>query len=135
MVAIKGDEVRFIAGKHAGKSGWVNTEETADESITPVIVNLGRKGEKTTFVYTSSIRLVSLQRPPNSYAEAVIQQCPDIEKNLVTVTRQLAKCDIDRDPEGFQGIMNEKLDEARDWQLGKGSKAMYRKIKYKKVGN
>lgn len=129
MVAIKGEEIRFIAGKYGGKTGWINTQEPADESITPVIVNLGRKGEKATFVYTSSIKR-NTSAPPTSYAQAVIQQCPDIEKNLVTVTRQLAKCDISRDPKGFQAVVHNQLDEARAWQEGKGSKAMYRKINF-----
>ena len=120
---MKGEEIRFIAGKYGGKSGWVNTEEPGDESVTPVIVNLGRKGKKVTFVFFSS----SIQRnnfaPATSYAEAVIQQCPDIEKSLVTVTRQLAKCDIGRDPKGFQAVVNQKLDEARALQENRGSKA------------
>mmetsp|Transcript_1023 Transcript_1023/g.1383 ORF Transcript_1023/g.1383 Transcript_1023/m.1383 type:complete len:83 (-) Transcript_1023:209-457(-) len=47
MVAIKGDEIRFIAGKYGGKSGWINTQEAADETVTPVIVNLGRKGARS----------------------------------------------------------------------------------------
>jgi len=137
MVAIKGEEICFIAGKYGGKSGWINPEEPADETITPVIVNLGCKGVKSTFVYTSSIRRISLLASPNTYTEAVIQQCPDIDsamprywKNLVTVTRQLAKCDLDRDAKGFQAVINQKLTEARDWQQSKGSKAMYRKIQF-----
>lgn len=127
---MKGEEIRFIAGKYGGKSGWINTQEPADESVTPVIVNLGRKGEKATVVYSSSIKRINFA-PATSYAEAVIQQCPDIEKTLVTVTRQLAKCDVGRDPKGFQAVVNQKLDEARTWQENRGSKAMYRKINYK----
>lgn len=129
MVAIKGDEIRFVSGKYGGKSGWINTQEPADESVTPVVVNLGRKGEKCTYVHTSSIKRIATA-PPVSYAEAVIQQCPDIEKNLVTVARQLAKCDLSRDRQGFQAVVNQKLDEALLWQESRGSKAMYRKIKY-----
>mmetsp|Transcript_1023 Transcript_1023/g.1384 ORF Transcript_1023/g.1384 Transcript_1023/m.1384 type:complete len:83 (-) Transcript_1023:54-302(-) len=79
----------------------------------------------------SSIKRSSTSEP-TCYAEAVIQQCPDIEKNLVTVTRQLAKCDIGRDPQGFHAVVNQKLDEGRYWQEKRGSKAMYRKIKYRK---
>ena len=129
MVATKGEAIRFIAGKYAGKSGWINTEEPADELITPVIVDPGQKGFKVTFVHTSSINRVA-GTAPTGYAEAVIQQCPDIEKNLVAVTCQLAKCDLSRDPQGFQALMIRSLDEARDWQENRGSKAMYRKIKY-----
>jgi ribosomal protein L24 len=129
MTAIKGDAVRFIAGKYGGKSGWVNLAETADDEILPVIVNLGRKGEKVTFVYQSSARLIT-NVAPTSYAEAVIKHCPDIEKALVELSRKLAKCDIKRDSSGFHAVIIAKVDEALAWQESKGSKAMYRKIDY-----
>jgi ribosomal protein L24 len=113
MTAIKGDAVRFIAGKYGGKSGWVNLAETADDEILPVIVNLGRKGEKVTFVYQSSARLITITNvAPTSYAEAVIKHCPDIEKALVELSRKLAKCDIKRDSSGFHAVIIAKVDEA-----------------------
>ena len=129
MTAIKGDPLRFIAGKYAGKSGWVNLAETADDEILPVIVNCGRKGEKVTFVYQSSARLIT-NVVPASYAEAVIKHCPDIEKALVELSRKLAKCDIKRDSSGFHTVILAKLNEAIIWQESKGSKAMYRKIDF-----
>ena len=129
MPAIKGDEIRFIAGKYGGKKGWINIEETSDEEVTSVIVNLGQKEEKHTWVKTPSIRRITYDKPV-SYAKAVIEQCPDIEKNLVTVSRQLAKCDLSRDPKGFEAVVNEKLNEAQAWQESRGSKVMYRKIKF-----
>jgi hypothetical protein len=128
MTAVKGNPVRFIAGKYGGKTGWVNNSENADEEIVPVIVNLGRKGEKATYVYRSSVRPDSSEAAPNSYAEAVLQQCPDIERSLVEVARKLAKCDIKRDVAGFHKVIETKLNEAIVLQESKGSKAMYRKI-------
>jgi hypothetical protein len=62
MTAVTGNPVHFIAGKYGGKMGWVNNSENADEENVPVIVNLGRKREKD-------------EAAPNSYAEAVLQQC------------------------------------------------------------
>lgn len=129
---MKGDAIRFVSGKYAGKSGWIDTEGVADDNVTPVIVNLGRKGLKSTIVYTSSIMKQTYYKAPPSYAHAVIQQCPDIEKNLVTVTRQLAKCDIRKDEEGFKGVMEGYLEAAAIWQENRGSKAMYRNIKFDK---
>ena len=129
MSGMKGEEIRFIAGKYGGKSGWIDDSEDADENVTPVIVDLGRKGEKITFVHTWSFRRMNCDKPA-SYAEAVIEQCPDIEKNLVAVTRQLAKCDLKKDPHGFQTVVNQKLNEAQEWQESRGSKAMYRKINF-----
>jgi len=129
MVAMKGEAVRFVAGKYGGKTGWINTQETGDDSVTPVIVDLGQKGLRETFVYNSSVKRIDTTRPTN-YAEAVIQQCPDIEKNLVTVTRQLAECDIGRDLQGFRKVVYKKLVEAQELQESRGSKAMYRKINF-----
>lgn len=124
----KGEEIRFIAGKYAGKTGWINTADQADDEVTPVIVDLKRKGEKPTFVYTSSIKKKSEDLQPTGYAEKVILQCPDIEKDLVTVTRKMAKCDVEKDQDGFEIIMGRYLGEAVDHQKSKGSKAMWRKI-------
>ena len=129
MGVIKGEAIRFIAGKYAGKKGWFDDSRAGDRQVVPVIVDLGSKGEKVTVVYRSSIKVETVEEP-GFYAHAVLQQCPDIEKNLVTVCRQLAKCDIEKDEEGFVLIMGDKLEEAKDWQKAKGSKAMYRKIDF-----
>ena len=56
--------------------------------------------------------------------QLLLQQCPEIEKNLVIVTHQLAKCDISKDPGGFVDIINTKVQEAMEWQERKGSKAL-----------
>ena len=88
----KGSEIRFIAGKYAGKKGWIDLEGDSDSEVTSVIVNLGgRKGEKSTYVYTSSIRMEADYEDVKCYAKAIIHQCPDIEKDLVTVCRKFAK--------------------------------------------
>jgi hypothetical protein len=129
MTARKGDKIRFIAGKYGGKTGWLNISEPADDKVTPVIVDQGRKGEKITYVYTSSFKLQSTT-VPTSYAEAVIQQCTDVEKDLVAVCRKLAKCDLRRDLPGFKAVLSSKLQEATEWQESKGSKAMFRKIQF-----
>jgi hypothetical protein len=111
------------------KTGWINIAETEDDEILPVVVNLGRRGERATFVYQSSARRVN-NESPRTHAEAVMQQCPDVERSLVTVTRQLAKCDVRRDAEGFRVLLEKKMEEAVDWQEAKGSKACYRKVDY-----
>ena len=125
---VKGSAVRFIAGKYAGKKGWVNTEGNSDHEVTSVIVDLGRRGEKYTYVYTSSLREESLSEKPDSYAEAVIHQCPDIEKDLVEVCRKLAKQEIERDPVGFNKVVQTSIHAAVNWRQAKGHKAYYHKI-------
>ncbi|CAJ1926944.1 unnamed protein product [Cylindrotheca closterium] len=59
---------------------------------------------------------------PSSYARAVVQQRPNIEKILVTVCRQLAKFDINKDPDGFAGLLMETLGDAEAWNSNKGIK-------------
>lgn len=130
MTFVKGDAIRFIAGKYAGLKGWKNKAENSDDEITPVIVDRKRHGLKATFVYNSSF-VEDVETVPVDYAHAVIQQCPNIEKNLVTVTRQMAKCDInEKNIDGFNRVMNEYLCNAVDWQTQKGTNAMYRHIEW-----
>jgi len=99
------------------------------ENTVPVIINRGSKGEKATYVHKGSWKIFE-DKVPSGYAEAVMQQCPDLEALLVSVCRAFAKCDIGRDVKGFEKIVAEKMNEAVAWQEEKGSKAMYRRIKY-----
>lgn len=138
---MKGDEIRFVAGKYESHKGWINVSDYADDETTPVIVNLGLKkgakeglsdGLKVTFVKNSSFKKATDFDDPNkaNYAWAAIQQCPDVERDLVKVTRQMAKCDVDRDQSGFVEVFSSYLGEAVEMQKKKGSKALYRAIIY-----
>lgn len=127
-VPVKGDDIVFIAGKYGGLTGWINTQEEPDDKHMPVIVLKCGK-HKSTFVSHSSFRR-EFNNPPATYAEAVIQQCPEIERSIVNATRQLAKCDIGRDVQGFNAVLSKQLMEAKDWQEKKDSKGMYRKIQF-----
>lgn len=125
---MKGEEIRIFAGKYAGKKAWKNDQGDHDDRVTQVIVDLGKgRGEKYTYIYNTSYEV---SKAPKTYAEACMTQCPDIEKNLVAVTRQLAKCDIRRDEEGFKEVIHKKMADAIKWQEKKGSKAVYRRINY-----
>jgi hypothetical protein len=77
-MARKGKKVRFIGGKYGGKKGWVDDDRNLGTGTIPVIVDLGKKGEKETYVYKYSVALEATVNP-TCYAEAVIQQCPDLE--------------------------------------------------------
>jgi hypothetical protein len=128
-MAKKGAKVRFIGGKYGGKKGWVDVDRAQGTDTIPVIVDLGKKGEKETYVYDYSVAIEPTENP-TCYAEAVIQQCPDLECSLTKVCRDFAKCSIREDPGGFLAIINKKMDDATKWQDAKGSKALYRHIKY-----
>ena len=125
-----GEPVSFVAGKYGGLKGWLYGTDAGNDTVA-VIVNRGKKkGLKYTYVYRSSVIKESEREPDESYAEAAIRQCPDIEKSLVYVCRLLAKCDIQRDPDGLYAAFARRIDEATIWQESKGSKAEYRWIEY-----
>ena len=84
-------------------------------------------------MFPESIRLDSDYANPTSYAEAVIDQCPDIEKMLVQLCRALAKCDVQRDEDGFKRVIAQKMDKAVKWQESKGSEAMHHCVNH--IGN
>ena len=126
---MKGKEVRFIGGKYSGKRGWINMDKENGENTVPVIVDLGKKGEKETYVYDYSLELEDTGIPA-TYAQAVIQQCPDLDCALTKVCRGFAKCNIRQDPEGFIGVVQKKMTEATKLQEDKGSKALYRRIQF-----
>jgi hypothetical protein len=69
--AMKGQAIRFITGKYAGKKGWIDLDGKEGGDTTPVIVNLGKKGEKRTYVYDSSYEAEPTVAP-TSYAKAVM---------------------------------------------------------------
>lgn len=84
---------------------------------------------KSTVVKKASFREVT-DADAKNYAEAILEQCPEIERNLVTVTRQFAKCRAAIDIDACNMVWVQYLSEAIDWQNNKGSKAYYRDIKY-----
>ena len=127
---IKGDAIRFVSGKYGGCVGWIDMSKEADCEITPVVVDRKRKGEKRTYVQTCQIRYIGEHMSPDNYAEAVMQQCPDIEKAIVETTRKIAKCNIGRDEEGFNKVIRKELEVAKKWHEGKGSKALCQNIRY-----
>jgi hypothetical protein len=59
----KGDPIRFIAGKYSGKNGWIDLGKGEGDATIAVIVDLGKKGEKATYVYAASIE-------PSYYTQA-----------------------------------------------------------------
>ena len=124
----KGATIRFISGKYAGLDGWVNDAESSDHKVTPVIVNRNRKGEKATFVYNSSFRMLTIE-DPRTYSEAAMKQFPEVEKSVVTAARQLATFDLtEKNLPEFQEYLIKELDNAVDHQRKQASKARYRKV-------
>ena len=85
----KGQKVRFISGKYGGKSGWLDTSREVGDGTVPVVVDRGRRGDCATHVHDGSLRIIDEAKGATSYAEAVVDQCPDIEKKLTELCRAL----------------------------------------------
>ena len=125
----RGDPIRFIAGKYAGKHGWMDRSKEAGY-LFPVIVDRGSKGLKRTSVQPRSIARESDYATPQSYAEAVISKCPDLEAKMVSLCRAFVKARIQRDIPGLARVFELKLKEAIEWQTARGSRASYRDIPF-----
>jgi hypothetical protein len=97
----------------------------------PVIVDLGKKGEKATYVFATNIKEM-YSADPTYYVHAVVQQCPELECALVKLYQGFTKCNIsmEEDAERFKTLFSVNMKEAIDWQNAKGSKALYRKIRF-----
>lgn len=129
----KGAPIRFVAGKYAGKKGWLNLNEEGDSLISPVVVNLGRKhGERATYAYHTSFKEEDEIKNPSSYAEAALQQQPHLERALVTTCRIMAQCDAENNINAFKALFSKYLNDAVKGQKDKGHLANYKKIEYRK---
>ena len=93
-----------------------------------VIVDLGNNNLKSTRVRKDSVGKPF--QPPTCYAEAVIQQNPDIEGKMNKLCAELAKCNIVKDGAGIFEILERKLAEATARQSGMGSLATWRHVQY-----
>ena len=129
MPAMKGDAIVFIGGKYGEKTGWINTNKKAGKSTTPVIVDLGEdKGEKETYVFNQNFRK---EKVATSYADAVLDQCPNIQVLMTKLCRDLAQCSIEQDTSGVVALFNKELNNALTLQEAKGAKALYRHVTFR----
>jgi hypothetical protein len=78
-------------------------------------VNLRKKGEKKTYVDDLSYEAEPMESP-SSYAEAVIPQCTDLQKLLVSTLSGFVRTDIGRDPIGFDKVIEEMTTDAIKWE-------------------
>jgi hypothetical protein len=88
----RGREIGFVSRKYMGKAGWNNDEHKETAKMQYIIVDLGNGRAKRPQVNKESVG-----KPlgtPSSYAEAVLQQCPDIKAKLdkLCLACQLQHC-------------------------------------------
>jgi hypothetical protein len=127
----KGEAIRFKKGSFKGKTGWIDNDGSIMEQMVQVYVeNWNNKGQ-TKNAKVMKINIAPLHRPsPSSYAEAVIQQNPDIEDTLEKLCRNLAMCDIKKDGKGIMEVISNSLEQATEEQRKLGYKKRYRQVNF-----
>ena len=131
-MSARGEPISLCDGKYKGLTGWRDDSKNDTKKRNYIIVNMGSGLEKHTWVAPSSI-LKPIANPSN-YAEAMLSQCPKIDKMVNKLVREIAKCtiwnDLVKNPEPLYMIVHQRLQEAIDEQVSKGSDATWRIINY-----
>jgi hypothetical protein len=130
---MRGHEIHFVCGKYAHKSGWIDNEKEETKKMIYVIVDLGNGSTKKTQVNMESVG--KPQESPSNYAEAILQQCPNIEVKMDKLCQEIAKCSVAIYGSAMLEFLSNKFQQATDEQTDKGSKATYRHVSHNTAGN
>jgi hypothetical protein len=94
----KGNEIRFIRGTYKGCTGWLDTANKSKKKSKTiwVVVNDEEDDEYNEEIHTKVWRTSIREKPkaPTTWAEAAVQQHPEIEDALLEVARLFATCEI-----------------------------------------
>jgi hypothetical protein len=105
---IKEDEIRFVRGTYKDLTGWLDkaNKSKRKSKMIWVIVNDEDYGEEIhTRVWRSLIR--ERQKVPTTWAQAAVQQHPEIEDAVIQVARLFASCSIADETSVIELIGNE----------------------------
>jgi hypothetical protein len=92
---VKGGESRFARGTYKGCTGWIGLANKAKKDWVWVVVDdQDYEEEAHTRVWKSSIH--EAHKAPTTWAEAAIQQHPEIEEAIIQVSRLFATCNMDQ---------------------------------------
>jgi 4-diphosphocytidyl-2C-methyl-D-erythritol kinase len=124
-----GEEIHFVAGKHKGKKGWIDTSKTHTPKMYYVVVSNEDKGTKTAtrVMKESVVDAKSVIIPSTVLEEACLQQHPDINRMMDNLAEKLAMCSVGP-TERLGMIFLEKVQKANTKQLSKGKKALWYKV-------
>jgi hypothetical protein len=131
----KGEEIRFVKGKYAGLSGWIDRSKKKKKNscFRSVIVGLDNEDddfeeEKATRVKISSFRK-QVSGDPRTFEEAAVMQHKDIEKAMIDLATMFAQCAV-QDTNEVLRLFNTELALALEFQKKLGSKARYRGVAF-----
>jgi hypothetical protein len=128
---MKGEAIRIKKGTYIGKTGWIDADAKVLDTMVWVYVdnwNGDGRSIKHTKVKKSSIS--QKDREPTTYAEAVIQQHPDIDATLDKLCLDLAMCNIHKDEKGIMELVHQRLGKATDEHNKLGYKKKIREVNF-----
>lgn len=127
-----GDPIKFCGGSYIGETGWIDPDEGKSKSKrVAVIVDLGGGKYKHTKVDRKSIRR-AVEKPAN-FAEACFFEADDICELMEKLCVKLSECDLQKeDVADAEKYFGKRLKEANKEQARKGSKARFRRIKFRR---
>jgi hypothetical protein len=136
MAFKKGKRITIIGGKHKNKRVWLDdAKRDSSDTRVNIIVDDPDKGERATWTSPRLIMSDYIDGPPNSYAQAILQQQPKAELMINKLTRELARCNLDAMAiKQLSSYFDVKLKDAVHTQASLGlTKALYKKVEYKAV--
>jgi hypothetical protein len=110
---VKGDGIRFIRGTYKECTGWLDTANKSKKKskMIWVVVNDEDYDEEVhTQVWRTSIR--ESHKEPVTWAEAAVQQHPEIEAAVIEMARLFASCSI-ADEKSVMKLIGEEIRRAQ----------------------
>jgi hypothetical protein len=87
----KGREIRFVRGTYKGCTGWLDSaNKTKKDWVWVVVDDKDYEEEVHARVWKSSVR--ESHKAPTTWAEAAVQQHPEIEFAIIEVSCMFATC-------------------------------------------
>ena len=114
----KGEPIRFVRGTYKGETGWMdraNKKSRRSKKNTKIWVIVDEiNDDETEGIHTqveqTSVRNAHTQA--TTWAEAAVQQHPDLESKIIEMTRHFAACDIEGHQDGVLALVGRELEDA-----------------------
>jgi len=126
---MKGKEIRIVSGTYRKKSGWYDLEAGVNPNPLRkyVIVDMGGGYWVETNLWIFSIR--DPHKTPKNQEEAMLQEHPDIESDLIQLCRKMAACEV-HNKKAIVKLVEKELSRAVMEQCLQGNTAKWRLLEY-----
>lgn len=128
-IGARGKEVRIVTRDYKKKKGWIDVD--AGRNPNPlrqyVIVDMGGGYELDTNLWIFSLR--DAHEKPKNREEAMLQEHPDIEADLIQLCRKMAACEV-HNKQAVMNLVKKELTKAVKEQCLRGNTAKWRELEY-----